>query len=84
MIAYAVPQEMKKNLLDMIGDDVDGSKANRVGAMGGMCVCMYIRMFVGICMYIHIRKYVCMYVCMYVCIYLSICVYEKLSICMYV
>lgn len=29
------PQEMKKNLLDMIGDDVDGTKANSLGAMGG-------------------------------------------------
>lgn len=30
-----VTQEMKKNLLDMIGDDVDGSKAISLGARGG-------------------------------------------------
>ena len=30
-----VTQEMKKNLLDMIGDDIDGSKAVSLGARGG-------------------------------------------------
>ena len=43
-----------------------------------MRVCMYVCMYVRVCVCMYVCMYVCVYVCMYVCVYVCMCV------CMYV
>ena len=52
-----------------------------------VCACIYLRMYVCVC--VHVSMYVCMYMCMYVCICIYVCVYvcmhvDSLSACVYV
>ena len=51
---------------------------------GNGYVCMYVRMYVCVCVYVcmHVRMYVCMYVRMYVCLRMYACTYVCMYVCM--
>ena len=51
-------------------------------------VCMYVCMYVRICLCMHACMYVCMHACMYICIhacmYVCVCMYVCMCVCVYV